>query len=55
MEQFEEAKAFANLILEMYPKDRDARRLIEQSEAVAYSLKKAGKKSRHKVALPGKA
>lgn len=55
MEQFEEAKALANLILEMDPKDRDARRLVEQSEAVAYSLKKAGKKSRHKVALPGKA
>ncbi len=53
-EDFVKAKQFADAIIKLDPKDKDAKRLNEIIEEVQYSLEKNGRKTRHSVVV-GKA
>ena len=55
LEEFNEAREYAEAIYLFDDKDKDAKRLLEQIEYVESSLKKANRKSRHQVVIGGKA
>lgn len=51
LEDFEKSKTYTEKIYEFDDKDKDAKRLLEQIDYVAYSLRKANRKSRHIVVV----
>lgn len=53
-EDFAKAKQYADAIIKVDPKDKDAKRLNEYIEEVQYSLERTGRKTRHSVVV-GKA
>ena len=53
-EDFGKAKQYADAIIKLDPKDKDAKRLQDYIEEVQYSLERSGRKTRHSVVV-GKA
>ena len=51
LENFEQARLYAQAILNFDSKDKDAKRLLEQIEYVEESLRKANRESRHQVVV----